>query len=55
MHIFFCYEVFGDLVSFQIRHLSGSDVYWVSHHMQPLFPGESGVDQLVEIIKVYHQ
>lgn len=50
MHIFFCYEVFGDLVSF-----NNSDVYWVSHHMQPLFPGESGVDQLVEIIKVHYQ
>lgn len=22
--------------------------------LQPLFPGESGVDQLVEIIKVWH-
>lgn len=50
MHIFFCYEVFGDLVSF-----NNSDVYWVSHHIQPLFPGESGVDQLVEIIKVHYQ
>jgi hypothetical protein len=24
----------------------------ISPHLQPLFPGESGVDQLVEIIKV---
>ncbi|KAI3722849.1 hypothetical protein L2E82_33983 [Cichorium intybus] len=23
-------------------------------HLQPLFPGESGVDQLVEIIKIFH-
>jgi hypothetical protein len=41
-------------VSFEIRYISGYDIYWVLHHMQPLFPGESGVDQLVEIIKVYY-
>lgn len=28
------------------------DVHFLLDGMQPLFPGESGVDQLVEIIKV---
>lgn len=53
--IFFgSYEVFRYLVSSEIRYISGYDVNWVLYRMQPLFPGESGVDQLVEIIKVYY-